>query len=603
MKSFKLIFQLFLALLSLTGIVFIVQAYEKAKKDKSKTFSQHFKGVLGAFFNGKKTLTASTTPILPPVVPINQNPPTNLPKGEVPNFDIPPSNMWNYYRPDLFADFDMPMSYDPVMGRDMPNKMVIFHNYGYNMFGSAAKMFKKGFTMIKDDKIRQSDLPIEGWRVKIGGNDGLGGAGQDDTPENMYNWARNGALAACSALGLSKKENGKYDVALSMPDYEGVNTVGDDQHKTNILASGIAGQKSVVGNYTGNMYLNSIGGALGNIFSDMSQKKTFAWFNRADGNAVPEAQGTLFAEDPTGVQVVELDLHYETTLEHGQDVYDQNGNFWFKASFFGSEFSPNDSLNYPCNIPNFVAVVAGSIQEAYKNKAEGQLLIAQIKPNCQKGDGYLYNRDHAQYLDGKYIREYGRVTAILEGNIPSTTGQEVMTNFMVESMTPIAFFCGADGVNWWNSNHFPDLIPHEMNENYPRRGSKYDDPEYANINMSNYEYFMKSLSRMNTQIDTGNAKHSFYEVCNRKERYLNAETECSRDGGATFEKLTPVECQIQQKTAHYEIVNEELRTGFTLSLQSKGVEQDFIIARNQANGMQMEINVPPNTVVIRGYSW
>ncbi len=605
MKALKLILFTILAL-TVVGLIYLIVTSSKARKSDP---SLNFFASLKNRFN--EMLATSKAKISTGVISQQLTGLKEYGNGEVPDKILPPETKWNNFSPSLFEDFVVPESYDTVMGKLMPNKAFIWHNVGRNMFGSVANMFKKGVTAVNHTIPKPTDLPIEGKRVQIGGGDGLGGIGQDDTVQNMFKWSSEGANAICTSLGIAKDANGKFDVFVALPDYEGRCTKADNQEDTNFLQSYAEGQKSVIGNYRGQMYLNSIGSAMANIYRDMftGARTSYAWFNPANASAVSSANGLKFQGDVEQVQCLELSFFYETMLKNGIVAKDQNGADFFTVSHFGGEFSTQNSLDKTSNCQHWAAIVGGSIQIAYANgKDFGQKVIAQLKNTCQVGSGYLYSEEYAQYNGNRRIQEfnrYGTLQSSGQGEYLSPIGSETVTNFVAEAQVPLAYFCGAYGINFWDSGFEQDLRPSIKSESNPRRGGKYNDFSYANVDFEPNNYMLKSLWRLNQKVNLGGKSYSFMDICDGHEIYLNEKTRGSWDGGVNFRSYDPLDWQVEKKTPMVAVVNNAKKVGFVLAFQAYGVEQDKLIFEYKESGADVVLNldVPADKVVIRGFSW
>ena len=608
MKALKLILFTILALTVVGGIYLIATSSKARKSDPSLSFFASLKNRFNEMLTTSKAKTSTgviigkqSTGLLEP----------SSGNGDVPDKILPPETKWNNFSPTLFEDFDVPESYDSVMGRNMPNRAFIWHNVGRNMFTSLANMFKKGVTAVNHTIPKPTDLPMEGKRVQIGGGDGLGGVGKDDTVQNMFDWTAGEATSICTSLGITKDANDKFDVFMALPDYEGVHTKADNQDDANFLQSYAEGQKSVIGNYRGQMYLNSIGGGLANIYRDMftGARRSFAWFNAANGSAVSAANGKKFEGDVEQVQCIELSYYYETMLEDGKIAKDQNGSDFFTVSHFGSEFSTSDSLNKTSNCQHWAAIVGGNIQIAYANgKDFGQKVIVQLKNSCQVGDGYLYNQENAQYNGNRRIQEwnrYGTLQPSPQGDYTTPIGSEMVTNFVAEAQVALAYFCGAYGINFWDSGFEQDLRPSIKSESNPRRGARYNDFSYANVDFEPNNYMLKTLWRLSQKVNLGGKSYSFMDICDGQETVLNEKTVGSWDGGTTFRTYNPLDWQVEKKTPMVAVVNNAKKVGFVLAFQAYGVEQNKLTFQYKESGanVSIDLNVPANKVIIKGFSW
>jgi hypothetical protein len=99
-----------------------------------------------------------------------------------------------------------------------------------------------------------------------------------------------------------------------------------------------------------------------------------------------------------------------------------------------------------------------------------------------------------------------------------------------------------------------DSIPHTKDAAHPRRGSKYNDLDYANLDLENNVYSLHAMWRLaqKVQLESG-AQYSFFDICDGSEIILNAETEVNY--GAGFVKYKATDWSKYQKTPVRAVVN------------------------------------------------
>jgi hypothetical protein len=179
---------------------------------------------------------------------------------------------------------------------------------------------------------------------------------------------------------------------------------------------------------------------------------------------------------------------------------------------------------------------------------------------------------------------------------------ESIPNFIAEGQILLSYFCGAKGVRLLREGEL-DSIPHTKDAAHPRRGSKYNDLDYANLDLENNVYSLHAMWRLaqKVQLESG-AQYSFFDICDGSEIILNAETEVNY--GAGFVKYKATDWSKYQKTPVRAVVNLAKNVIFILAFQAYGAEQNSVTVRYNQNSKNFSktITVPTGELVIQAYS-
>lgn len=538
-----------------------------------------------------------------------------------PDLLLPAETHWNHFSPEWIPDFKIPERLDPVLGIKVPVKFFIWHQPGRNMFQSGKEttdaerwenerktMFNKGITAIIHTATRPDDFKPQGTLKTVPVNPftqlsvGLGTTNDDafrNDWKSWIGWWHKNVDEFAGVYNVPKKD-GKACIFLTLPDYESTHAHGNDQTSTNYLTSGTYAMLEKSAGYVGQMYFGPTH-TLGYVTEDHYKggSKTHAWFATTD-NTVPEPyRGKKISGNPRIIGGLEVSHHFETSLPEGHMMKDQHGKDWMKLTHFGKEPTAE----------HWAARVGGNIEVAQQyTRPVNQKLLAMIKVTADRQSGFKYEKDLANSHQGRWIQEFNRYGAIHQG--PNNTefigpiGSEVITNFIAEAQYPLAYFCGADGINFWGSSYSGEFHP-APKQNNPRRGEKHSDPKYGMVDREPYNYVLKSLWRMNQKIKLENGQAlSFFDICDGTEEYLNWETTVSYDDGKTFRKTRALDWQLDKLTAVRAVINRQKKVIFILALQPYGVEQKQVIVRFQ-EGMytfQKRVDVPAGKVVICAYA-
>ena len=472
---------------------------------------------------------------------------------------VPVQNNWNDFHTQFISDYDVPTSYDSVLGMQAPNKQLIWHTPFRNIFrtqggddavGHASErnnMFHRGITAFNshttevcteqeaDTRWNPSCMgpnPVFETQTQIVTGGGIGGDDIDirGNWNDWLNWWRSQPEMAYASR--ASQTNGKANVFLTYPDYESTYTHGSDQLATNYLVTGMYAMLEKSNGYVGQMYLGPInsGGYINEACYDPNNV-TPAWAWATDGSVPSAYQNKTNKGNRKIMGSIEVAHYYETLLPQGLQVKDQNNTNWFITNHFGAN----------ANVEHWAARVGGLTECSFKHtNAYKQKLVVQLKANCDRSDCYQYSPE-AVWNGGRYIKEYGRY-ATQQPGFTSNTGAEFITPFIQEGQYSLAYFSGAHSINLWNSAFTPDAIPKTKVGNN-QRGTKFDDPTYGNVDLEGYSYVLKAMKSMNT---SQNGLPSFMQLCDGKEIYYNENTEVSIDGGLTYHTYRALDWQLLQ---------------------------------------------------------
>lgn len=531
----------------------------------------------------KKTITLSATILLYGLSALSQTQVT------VTKLTVPTQTNWNDFNTSFIPNYSLPTKYDAIIGDQMPVKQFMWHTPYRNLFRTSGgnnaagylsettNMFGKGITQLNKNKLKNcieidadpalglgcsnlnvSTAPVNFKKQIIDG----GGIAGDDSGlasnwSNWLNWWAGNITATPSSV-----TGGKRDIYLSYVDYEASFAAYTSQNDVNYTVTGMYSMFNQTNGYVGQMYLgplNSGGYISANTYSASS--KTPAWFSATD-NTVPAGYQGIKCENNSRIMgSIEVAHYYETLLNQGLAVNDQNHNFWFNVDHFGA--SPN-SEHFASRIGGLTEVSSGY------TRVSGQKLIVQLKVNCDRGaNGTMHSPANMSWFPGgnRYIEEFGRYAHTFHnfGGVPdgttSTPGSEFLTPFIQEAQTCLTIFSGADAINMWNSAFSEDAIPKTKQGN-PQRGDMSDDPTYGNLDLENYSYFLRGIKDMNT---AQGGIHSVMEMMDGNEIYYCQNTEVSFDGGATWNTYRALDWQLQTVPPVRVIYNPVLQEGACLS--------------------------------------
>ena len=261
----------------------------------------------------------------------------------VPDLLLPPETEWNHFAPELIPDFTIPKRFDPVLGTNMPVKILIWHTVGRNLFRTVTDgtekekfdservaMLNKGVSVFNYNCMRPT---VE--HVPPGGNpsisDGLPlnpltqvvvGDGTHDVGDGgdwnkwIAWWARN-VDAPAGPLGAVRP--GKPSpIYMTCADYEGMYTAGADQDSANHLVVGTYAMLERTTGYAGQMYLgplNTLGYTPEDLYTGGHQ--TFAWFKPSNDGAPEKYRGKKMDGNPRIPACLEVAFSFESLLPEG----------------------------------------------------------------------------------------------------------------------------------------------------------------------------------------------------------------------------------------------------------------------------------------------
>lgn len=556
---------------------------------------------------------------------------SSAPLNVVPKLALTAETMWNHFSPNLIPDFAIPTKQDNVMGRLMPVKWFIWDMAGRNNFGTTGttdadkalsertNMFAKGITAIEWNRLRDclerevdtnwgpacyvnGTAPVvQGYLLACGRPSPQ--ANEDGAMSTWIDWAKvNVDLHATRAK--TPMTNGKYDLFLTLPDYQSRYSGPEENDYITALMYGMLERTN---GYVGTTCLNAIinYGVYVNEDSYNGNLRHPNWSHVAT-SAAGVYQGNKIQGNPNVVSVVYLGQYFESYLPQGQVVKDQNGNNWFQINHFGGIHSAGTNFNTVPNINHWAATVGGLIETTYDEvKAGGNKILVMLENSTRVNGGYYYHPNGMQYRDNKYIQEFNRYGDLVQG----TTGDylesihtETIPNFMSEGEVLLSYFSGAKGVKV-NRTGGNDSISHPKDAAHPRRGQKYNDPDWGN---NDYENIIDKLHAQwrcsqKVQVQDGN-QYSFFDICDDTEVYLNMNTEVNY--GAGYVKYRALDWALYQKTAVRAVVNLAKNVIFILAFQPYGVEQNSITIRYNLNGKNFikTLTVPVGQLVIEAYN-
>jgi hypothetical protein len=541
------------------------------------------------------------------------------------DLDIPTETMWNRFQPDLIPDFTPAKSIDSKTGESLPNKWFIWHVPYRNLFGSTpqeqlTKMFKKGVTAINASKLPAYYSGMESLVTfdRIVGDAGMGeGSNLDDNLTVFEGWATQG-YGYANTYHVPTDTDSKTRMFLTIQDYENKYTNLTTQTAANFHTVGLWAGVNYSNRRYGFQYgagKNSGGYATSKLYTTESNN---VWNLTADNSVPTYYRGKSPAGNSKITAVFELAYTYETFLPNGYQVKDQTGANWFTISHFGSECDNAYGYNSISNANNWAAQLGAHAETYYAyHHAINQDVIAQIKPTNESDNGFHYSAQNAQYNQGRYIQEWKKngitylecCTRDNNGNCTqtceqlSTLGSEYITPFIAEGQVPLVYFSGIKGINWWSSDFSDTAIPKAKAGN-PRRGAKYNDVNYGNLDLESYTYTLKALWRLNQKVDLGNGQsYSFNEICDGTEIYLNQLTKVVYPGSSTVTQLRALDWQLLQKTPVRAVVNQAKNVVFVLAFQAYGVEQSQITFKLTDYGANISqvIDVPAGKIVIKAF--
>lgn len=498
----------------------------------------------------------------------------------------------------------------------MPVKWFIWHQPGRNMFRTVTSgtdaamyeservaMFNKGITALNETMTRSSDREIANpLDIATQLQFGRGCSNDESFRGDWDSWIKwwHGSVDDLGGWSKSSVINGRRRLFLAYPDYESTYTNGADQNATNFLTVGNYAMIEKTAGYVGQQYFgptNTLGYCNEDTYS--VNAKTPAWFNPADDSVPERFRGKKNDGNPHIIGSMEVSHFFESWQPEGYQIKDQNGNNWFNITHFGA--NPN--------VEHWASRVGGNIEVAQKyTRQAGQKMIVQLKVCNDRCSGFQYDPGSAAWHEGKWNREFNLHSITHSGpdntEFPGSIGCESMPNFIAEAQMVLAYFCGADGINFWGSAYYNEYLPRPRKGNL-QRGEKYNDPSYGNVDRESVTYVLKALWRFAQPVKLEDGrKLSFYDICDSSEEYLNWNTKVSYDGKKTFQQLRALDWQLQKKTAVRAVVNRKKAAIFIMAFQPYGVEQNQVTVKYDVNGckFQKTLDVPAGKVVIQAYS-
>ena len=458
----------------------------------------------------------------------------------------------------------------------------------------------------------------------VGENYGLGENKGNPHPEeqnwtNWIKWAKDGVSNA-STYGAAVV-GGKYNQLLTISDYENLHTNLSTQTSSNYHTVALNSMADIAVGCVGFQYgaaVNTLGYYTSNLYAGSNNVWAFA----AD-NAVPsQFIGKSSASNNKIVGVNEITYALEAILPEGFQVQDQNNQNWFTIKHFGAELDNTynggnlNSVNAQHWATN-VGVGVETMVNAHRSYPNGgQYVIAQLKNGNETDNGFHYDQRFAEFRGNKYANYVNRyaVTNIrdvydINGNKTGTEeflqapGSEYITNFMAEGQVMTAYFCGAKGINLWNSDFNDVAIPKTKTGN-PRRGAKHNDVNFGNRDLESYTYTLKALWRLNQKVNLGNGQAlSYNEICDGRQIHLNQLTKVVYPGASAVTQLRALDWQILKKTCVRAVVNVAKNVVFVIAFQAYGVEQNQITFKLTDYGANISqvIDVPVGKIVVKAY--
>ena len=540
----------------------------------------------------------------------------------VPDLLLPPETQWNHFAPELIPDFTIPTRFDPVLGTNMPVKILIWHTVGRNLFrtvtnGTEKQMFdservamlNKGVSVFNYNCMRPAvehvprggnpsnsvGLPLNPLTQVVVG-DGTHDVGDKGDWNKWIAWWERNVDAAAGPLGAARPGQ-PSPIYMTCADYEGTYTAGTDQNAANHLVVGTYAMLDRTLGYAGQMYLgplNTLGYTPEDIYKGGHQ--TFAWFKPSNDKVPEKYQGKKMADNPRIPASFEIAFSYESLLPEGYQAKDQNNKDFFVVSHFGK--NPNTE--------HWAARVGSHVECSYQyTKPGGQKLIPMLKTVLERYGAYQYSPER----DSKrWIKEFNRYGITQPGpnntEFKSTIGSEFVAPFIAEAEMLLACFGGADGITYWGSAFGNDIPAPRPRQGNPQRGQKHNDPAYGNLDLESMNYVLKAFWRMAQKVTLENGKsYSFYDICDGREEYLNWNTQVSYDDGRTFAGVRAIDWQLDKKTAVRAVVNRKKQVIFILAFQPYGVEQSQVAVRYGEHGANFRqvIDVPARQVVIGAF--
>lgn len=538
----------------------------------------------------------------------------------VPDLLLPPETQWNHFSPDQIPDFKIPKRFDPVLGTNMPVKILIWHNIGRNCFRTVANgtekemydservaMLNKGVSAINFFCMRPTEqvppggnpsdptgLPLDSLTQIVVGNGSHDDAFEGGWDAGIKWWADNvdGAAGPLGAVRSGKPS----PIFFACCDNENKYSGAGDQDAANHLVVGTYAMLERTAGYAGQMYLgplNTMGYAHDDIYDGGG--KTVGWFNAADDTVPERFRGLKMDGNPRIPGCFEVVHSYECFLPEGYQTKDQNDKDFVVISHFGKD----------ANVEHWAARVGGLTEASYQyTKAGGQKLYPMLKTVLERFGGYTFSPDKGD----RWIKQYAQYGITLHSDADnvdylSTIGAEYMPPFEVEAQMLLACFCGADGITFWGSAFGNDVVPRPKEGN-PRRGQKYNDPSWGNLDLESMNYVLKAFWRMSAKATLESGKKvSFYDICDGTEEYLNWDTNVSYDDGKTFPVTRAIDWQLEKRTAVRAVVNCKKKVIFILAFQPIGVEQSKVVVKYNENGANFKktLNVPAKKVMIYAY--
>lgn len=565
---------------------------------------------------------------------------TNAPMNVVPKLTLTPETMWNRFSPNLIPDFVIPTSNDTVLGRQMPVKWFVWDAGARNNYGTSGttdtqkalsertNMFNKGITAIDFKQLRDclekerdtafapscyvnGNTPVVAGHLictgaSLGGN-GVSKAVEEQSMSAWIDWGKNANVVNTGSRTKTSQTNNKYDFFLTLVEYYGYFSGGTSAEAGEFLTALNYAILDKTNGYVGQVNLNSIL-SLGIYINEDAyngNSRTPSWsYTTTELSGV--YQNKKNQGNPKILSVLNIGQYFESFLPQGYQVKDQNGNNWFTINHFGGLFSAATNYNSVPNINHWAATVGGLTEASYEeNKAYGNKLLVILENTCRVNGGYWYHPNMMQFRDNKYIQEYNRYGNLVQGSngdYLDSNNSEVIPNFMAEGQIILAFFCGAKGVKFVRAGS-QDSIPHTKDASHPRRGTKYNDPDWGNEDYENNVYTKHALWRLGqkVQVEDGN-QYSFFDICDDSEVYMNMNTEVNYGSGYVKYKCT--EWAMYQKTGVRAVVNLSKNVIFILAFQPYGNEQSSVTVRYNLNGKNFMkiITVPVGQIVIEAYN-
>jgi len=548
-----------------------------------------------------------------------------LPNNIVPKLTITPEVMWNRFSPNLIPNFTIPTANHAEVSQTLPVRWFIWDAAARNCFGTTGttntekatsertNMYAKGITAIGQNRLRNcTEIESDGGNCFVGTTpvmDGWKVAGSRffyNPTGDLTGWiafAKANVDWTSSRLKLAL-DTDKYPLFLMFQEFLGGLAFESTTNSRDFIGTLSLATLDRSKGYVAQLYLSAL-----NSRSPLDELYQVNNIYRNDNWRLAITSGTYQGQVQKGnkrvICTVYIQNPYEITLPQNYQVKDQLGNNWFNANHFGGLFTGNSSFQSVPNVPHWATVVGGLVEANYLETGSTNHILVVLENYNNGGQGYIYSPEFMQYRDNKYIQEFSRYGNILNdgnGDYTFPLFNESIPNFIAEGQILLSYFCGAKGVRLLREGEL-DSIPHTKDAAHPRRGSKYNDLDYANLDLENNVYSLHAMWRLaqKVQLESG-AQYSFFDICDGSEIILNSETEVNY--GAGFVKYKATDWSKYQKTPVRAVVNLAKNVIFILAFQAYGAEQNSVTVRYNQNSKNFSktITVPTGELVIQAYS-